>query len=386
MCPTAAEMFDELCAEIDEPPKAPSGSAQTRWRRRSNPWRDWNRERRLLPPAVVGMLEHVEVVGLRLDAMVAAEKTVLWGVPRRNLSPATRAELWARAWANRQQETAKAVHRAIDGVLSNLYISRLFEHEVPVKLPRDLQAARVVDGVLTVDDPERRTPSLGVQSYTEATPPEIVVVTVKAWQRRQEALMKPQRGPRAWDFTAGSNTVAEVLQHFSGRTAAFDLTNNHEAVTYGDARRFAHCPYFGARTFGKVPTERIVRSPELIFFDPPSRGTPTQQELDLGVHQHLDLAALDRDEWVNTVADIASRAVQHLVPGGLLSLIVREGTREDQHVTPEPGVADDVIAALSRHVEILDKHQVEFGSRRNQAVLGQSRLPTQHLLLTRRQP
>lgn len=385
MCPTA-ETFEQVCAEIDDPvvlsvPERPCSQGR---RTTARARRDWDRESRLLPAAVARMLEHVEVAGLRLEALSYVEETVFWGTPKRSLNPAKRAELWARAWSRRPVDTAKAIHRAIDHVLRTVYIGRLVEHEVPEKLPRHVQGARVVNGVLNVDDPERRRPSLGVRSYTEATPPEIVVVTVKAWQRRRAALKAPKRGPRAWDFTAGSNTVAEVLQSYGGKTAPFDLTNNHEVVTHGDARRFERCPYFGAKTFGEVPTERIIRSPDLVFFDPPSRGSPTQQELDLGVHQHLDLAILDRELWVMTVADIASRAARHLVSGGLLSLIVREGIRTHQHVTPESGVADEVLAALGDNVAVVGQHRVEFGNRRNQASLIQSRLPIRHLLLARR--
>jgi hypothetical protein len=383
MCPVA-QTFEEICAEIDEPVAAPK---RTRTRGRRSPEharKDWDRESRVLPPAVARMFDHIEVSGLRLEALAAAEKTVFWGVPTRSLDPAKRAELWARAWSRRPVETAKAIHRAIDAVLRNVYICRVYDHDVPVKMPRDLRGARVVDGVVLVDDPEKRMPSLGVRSYTEATPPEVVVVTVKAWQARRRAQRLGGKSPKAWDFTAGANTVAEVLRGFSGRTAAFDLTNSHEAVTQGDARRFERCPYFGARTFGKVPTEKIVRSPDVIFFDPPSRGTPTEQKIDLGVHQHLDLDALDREEWVITIADIASRAVQHLAPGGLLSLLVREGTRSHQHVSPEPGVADEVLASLEGQFEVVAQHRVEFGTRRNQSSTIQSRLPMMHLLLARR--
>ncbi len=387
MCPAAAETFEQLCAEIDDPALEESPVAARKNRRTTARARkDWGRESRLLPAAVLQMLEHVEVPGLRLETLARAEETVFWGVQKLHLNPAKRAELWARAWLQRPVETAKAIHRAIDHVLHNVYIGRLVEHDVPEKLSHRVQSARVVNGVLSVDDPERRTPSLGVRSYTEATPPEVVVVTIKTWQFRTRARKQPKRGPRAWDFTAGSNTVAEVLQSFGGRTAAFDLTNNHEAVTHGDARTFERCPNFGAKTFGEVPAERIVRSPDLVFFDPPSRGTPTQQELDLGFHQHLDLAILDRGLWVMTIADIASRAVPHLAPGGLMSLLVREGIRNHQHVTPEAGVADEVVAALGNNVAVVGQHRVEYGSTRNQASLIQSRLPMKHILLARRQP
>lgn len=392
MCPAAAETFEQVCAEIDDPvvlsvPESPlSQGRRTTARAR----RDWDRESRLLPAAVARMLEHVEVAGLRLEALSFAEETVCWSVPKRSLNPAKKAELWTRAWSRRPVETAKAIHKAIDHVLRTVYIGRLVEHEVPEKLPRHVQAARVVNGVLAVDDPERRRPSLGVRSYAEATPPEIVVVTVKVWQRRRAASKMPKRGPRAWDLTSGSNTVADAIKLLAGSCVSTDLTQNsgnaRETATL-DARRVGCCTSHGAKPPSKpysVEDTLIIARPDLIFFDPPSRGSPTQQELDLGVHQHLDLAILDREEWVMTVADIASRAVRHLSSGGLMSLLVREGIRNHQHVTPEPGVADEVLAALGDNVTVVGQHRVEFGNTRNQASLIQNRLPMRHLLLARR--
>jgi hypothetical protein len=136
-----------------------------------------------------------------------------------------------------------------------------------------------------------------------------------------------------------------------------------------------------------------INKPHIIYFDPPSLGFPTHQELYGGgppaqQEQGLDLAELGREAWGTVVGGIVVLALGYVAQGGVVSLLIREGRRERERVFPETGVAEDVLRFVRERVPelvVLDDIKVVHHPAHtcNQVSLGPARLPMRHLVLAR---
>lgn len=344
--------------------------------------RDWEAIACYLPPRAVALLEHIEVPFLRLDALELAERKILVGRPRGSMDPALYRELWARAWRRRKLWALKALRLAIDTVLRDAYVKKLYTHEVACRVPM-----RKAVGDIVVNDPDRRRPSFGLPSFPEATPPHIVAIAVQQWESRRERLRLPRIAPQAWDITAGSGTVHDVLRLEGGRVVSTDLTASNEHVTTLDCRDLGRCMAHGALSplggMIRLDPAAVVAHPDLVFFDPPSRGRPSEQDVYDGPFKSGDLAVLDRAQWIATVCNVVLVAAGRLASSGLVSLVVRKGVRESQRVEADGALDEDVINVLTATgcFKVVARHRVRWGKRRNQASLAQSRCPMTHLLL-----
>jgi len=365
--------LDDILADIDAEPIQPEPAGQ-------HPGRAWKRLASDLPPAVRRMLETIRIPGLRLAALRRAERYVLSGSVREDLDAARYRALWRSAWSNRNAETTRAIRLAIDQTLKDVHIARMVEHEAPYCVPTEVRTARVRDGKLTVEDPPSAKPSFGVRSYPERTPPEVVTVAARTWRSR----VRHPRPPLAWDLTAGSGTVQDVLRCNGGRVVSTDLTNNGNGVAKLDARNLGCCPGHGQPVQTGHFEGLVVQHPDMVFLDPPSRGVPTMAELDRSDDADRDLASLDRNVYIEIVATIVSKSVERLAAGGLVSLLVREGVRNHQHITQDSGVADAIMGALAAGIQVVGHHEVVYAHAANQVSVGSARCPMVHLLLGRR--
>ncbi len=354
----------------------------------------WSENAGLLPTEIGALFSRVRKDGLRAEAFRRAEGAVLWGAS--DLDNERRERLWRGACrGQRRQQTLSTVRKAIDGVLSVVpHYLRIYKHQVPEVLPKQLHRARVRNGALVVNEPRRRSPSFGVPAYPEWTPPEIVVVTVRELERRLKRRGLARR-VAAWDLTAGSGTVRDVLNRMKGSCTSSDLCSLAENVPAIPIQRVGrevfhtgtnlHEDRWGKKNFDFQDWHLVEPNPTLIFIDPPSRGWPTMTHLTQeDAEASWDLAGFDRDLYIQVVAASVAQAVGCLAPGGLVSLTVREGTRESQRITPDPQLGDEILAAVRGRVGIYLGHRIEHGTIFNQASLGSSRPPMMHFLLERR--
>ena len=350
--------------------------------------------------AAIGMPDY------RRDALDLAERRL--GIDRAKMDRALVRARWTARWARAERsKTLSIVEDAVNEILRRDHLGRLVVDRRFAELPQDLRHPDVREGVLTVKDARTAVGAVHIRAFLECTPPEIVVRTayVAAEHRRRLNLRTAYPFPLAWDVTSGSRTVPRVLGGLGGQVVASDLTPHFNDIKL-DARDLGlatqhRLPFVRrARTAGEMmarpgldEAELSVDHPHIIYFDPPSRGWPTHQELygdgapsdqDLG----RDLAELDRDTWVTVVGGVAVLALLHLGVGGVVSLLVREGRRERERVFPEEGVADEVLGFIRERIPdvvVLDDLRVVYDPVHtcNQRSLGASRLPMRHVVLAK---
>lgn len=275
--------------------------------------------------------------------------------------------------------------------LTGYHQEHVAAHVPPRVMPPCLNGFKPVNGALVVDEAPPAKNSVGVPAYMEQTPPAIVWWVLETWRSGRPPVSR--KVPQAWDITAGSGTVTDLLEHLQGGTViGTDLAPTYYGIGLGDARdvgRLAEHRLNGTR-WPANRLEKVVARPDLVFVDPPSRGSPTHSEVYderkgrfTGHRVDQDLAVLDKSDWVEAVAKISTTAVSHLAPGGFVSLIVRAGTRSKGKVTPEPELVDEVKCALGRGVRLVEEHPIHFRGRKKQFSLGKNRVPATHLLLAR---
>jgi hypothetical protein len=79
------------------------------------------------------------------------------------------------------------------------------------------------------------------------------------------------------------------------------------------------------------------------------------------------------------IAFTVAEGVRHLAPGGVLSLLLRCGSRNHGEVQDDTEALEDLKLILGSRVRITHEMPLVFGKRRNQVSLGQARVPAVHL-------
>jgi hypothetical protein len=304
------------------------------------------------------------------------------------IAPAEAArERWERAWRSKPEQLRQRLGRARDEVVRVAHLGSAAAPSRLTALPRKVVFATPNEnGEIWVRDRSSPLGDLGHGAFLEPTPSEVVRVAHKAWESRNAT----HRAPVFWDTTAGSGTVGDYFSLLGrGRGISSDLTVVRDVVVCKAVQRVRRLVQGKLSSFVANDQFEVVR-PDLIFFDPPSIGTPTHSQMYLGDEPQLDFACLSQAEWISAVGSIARTCVGRLSKDGMLSLLVRAGRRSGSKVEPLPEMTEALLVFLeSREVdlpkiEVLARNEVKFALRRiNQAGLGQSRVPATHLLLGR---
>ena len=312
---------------------------------------------------------------------------------------------WNGPWTKRRRSVEARLRRARDEQAQRHHMFNVMDHETYRRLPRFFEPWRPeADGRLLVHDPEQVNPSIGSPGFLEQTPVKLLRWVHETWLRDRGAVIEDgdvsvsdMRGPQVWDLTAGSGTGLDYFARIYGcRIYGRDLTVVASDVDYGSVHDFQ----LSDKVTGRSPIPAIgpglvIRHPDIVLFDPPSRGTPTHAELYVGGAEDgegdpRDLAAADWLPWIEETTRIAKRAAAYLAEGGVISFLVRHGERAGGSVLEDPALLDAVKSELQKpgpgHLQALfiaHEMPIEFGGRRNQASLGQARVPATHLLLVR---
>lgn len=358
-----------------------------------------------VPQAARSIIEQVRVPHERLRVLVEFERETFQWVGRErhrdlgdgaadviSLDRVKVQETWKRLVAGRRRKRHfSRLKVLVDDARARLHAANIVSGSWPETLPEAVLDAEVKDGVLVVRDPEGRDGQPGDAAYLEQTPPPVFVVGAQLTRRHFESAGKRWQAPSALDPMAGSGTGEATLGPLGWKVLSSDLTNPGERIHFLDARNVGEhalhqrVPKIDGKQPGpiKVPEHLVVDRPHMIVLDPPSRGTPTHAERYEGFWPNLDLAVLDRNEYIETIAAISGRALECLRAGGCLVLVVREGTRSQQHVSADPDLARDIVAAIGQAAEVVDTFKVVYEHARNQFSLRKARLPIRVFLLAR---
>jgi hypothetical protein len=354
---------------------------------------DWKTRVRILPPRVTDFLRSSVRVPFVREAVLQAAESELLG----DLAGEARdmAELEARWREKVRPAEAPATLRWLRGlrdeIVRSFHFGRLYQHARPRALPPNLRAWRPTKGALVIDDlpADPRGSSIGYAPYMEHTPPLLVRYVHGRWLERVLAAGRQPSTPGGWDLTAGSGTGHDLLRALGVRVVSTDLTPCSEPVATCDVRKVATFvghrgfPRNRLRGFGLGYEGAVVRRPDLVLIDPPSRGTPTPSEVYGSEWPAADLGLLPREAWVGLVTAIATFAVVTLANCGVVSLLVRAGVRDGQRVTPDENLVRDLKSQLGEEVAVLEEVRLLFRRRVRQASLGSTRVPAVHLLLGR---
>lgn len=296
---------------------------------------------------------------------------------------------WNRAWKYQQERVKSRMKRTRDEVVRNAHCIALHVPPTLRKLPKKYLGWKTgPDEPLRVSDPKTPQADLGNASYLEHTPGEVVRFVHQTWRSNRGS--SKSFGPDVWDITAGGGTVAHYFSVFgTGRCVSSDLVTLGDDVIVATAQMVGRLEQHTTRpVIGRDIPLRIAH-PDIVFFDPPSIGTPTHSGVYEASGFHADLATLHPEAWVQAVAEITVRAARRLNPEGLVSLLIRHGYRTDDRVHELPELLDaisEMVCSPStpRHLEIVQRNRIEYGNHRlNQPGLGMSRVPATHLLLGR---
>jgi hypothetical protein len=357
-----------------------------------------------IPEAVVDYVAEAIIMGdFQRDALDLAERRL--GIDRQRMDRGIVRARWLSRWSRSERsKTLAVVEAAVNDVLRNDHLGRLAVDRRIEELPEALRHPEVQGGVLTVKDAKRTVGSVYLRSFLEVSPPEIVVRTVHvaAAHRSTLGLKATYPFPLAWDVTSGSGTVRRVLGALRGSVVSSDLTPQFNDLKL-DARHMGEARHHREPFVRRAPDQVLpdldadtlsINKPHILFLDPPSRGTPTHQELYGGgppaaQDDGLDLAELDRTTWASVVGGMVVLALHHVARAGVVSLLVREGRREREQVYAEEGLAEEVIGFVRECVPdlvVLDDVRVVYDPVRvcQQTSLGASRLPMRHLVLARK--
>ena len=122
---------------------------------------------------------------------------------------------------------------------------------------------------------------------------------------------------------------------------------------------------------------------DLVFFDPPSRGTPTHAELYAGAYPEADLGGLPRDDYIAACSTFVLVAVNVLKPGGNIAYLVRHGVRDRQRVVEDHRLVVDLKVAFGPSVTVERQIPITYRKRVPQVSLGVERVPATLLLMKR---
>lgn len=323
----------------------------------------------------------------------------------RNDTVVARRNRWNGAWTKRRRAVEARIRRARDEQAQLHHKFHVMDHETYRRLPRFFVPWRPeADGRLLVQDPRQVNPSIGSPGFLEPTPVKLLRWVHEMWLRERGAVIddgdvsvSDMRGPQVWDLTAGSGTGLDYFGRICGcRVYARDLTIVATDVDYGPADAFHRSDKVtGHTSMPGIHPGLVIRRPDIVLFDPPSRGCPTHAELygdrdDDGNADPRDLAKADRLTWIEETTLILKRAATYLAKGGVISYLVRHGERDGGSVRADPDLLEAVKTELQNPgpgtipaLRIMHETPVEYGKRRNQTSLGLARVPTTHLLLGR---
>lgn len=399
----------ESASRSDDPPAVIYVSASTRPRRQSpkqrrRAWEDTLSE---LPDVARSRLDRVRTPGLGFDIIHDLEHRQFgWTNGYREvrvggyveMQPVDRIErvrAWTRLFAGpRAVQRLADLQLVIDNWIEPIHQAHVVEGRWPRRLPSAIKRARVVGGVLVIDETKSRKQYPGIFAFMEHTAPELFYLDSRAVLRRFGRLGFPCFSPGAWDLSAGSGTGAATLKPLGWRVVSTDLTDPATVVKHLDARNVGGSPYHRGpfKIDGRqVPPEHvneleIVTRPHLICLDVSSRGTPTHaEEYGQGAFVEKDFASLSRDQLVEVVVDVVCRGLCLVRPGGCFGLTVREAWRSGARVVPDLGLTDVILEGV-RHrmpVEVVNDYHVVYENPVNQAGIGRSRAPIRHVLLGR---
>jgi hypothetical protein len=298
---------------------------------------------------------------------------------------------WRRLLSGKKSDRHLAELRAfVDNVRAKLHGGNIVTGSWPETLSTVVENAVVNDGILVVSDPKSRDGSPGDAAYMEQTPPAVLVVVAKFARAHYESAGHRWMAPTAWDLTAGSGTGEATLGPLGWKVVSTDLVNPNDAVGFLDARNLGDNDFHRRpiKIEGKQPgpakvdERRVIVRPHVIVFDPPSRGVPTHSERYQGCLPEQDMAVLARDEYIETVARISKGALERLRLGGSLLLVIRECARAQQRITPDIGLAQEIVAAIGP-TKVVTRFEVVYEERRNQFSLGKARPPIKAFVLAR---
>jgi SAM-dependent methyltransferase len=276
-------------------------------------------------------------------------------------------------------------------VVRVLHKQGTFLHERSWTLPSYLKSWKPKNGILRVVETGRTNPTIGWSPFLEQTPPQLVRYVYETWLGSDVSGLdlgdSLGRVPVAFDLTGGSGTGFDFFSIVGCEVYATDLTSMNEAVGTLDARNFR--ALFGMRPVlcDKDRKQKPVRHPDLVLFDPGSRGYPAHSQ----IYDHVDgepdeqdFAILDRHDWIDATTRIVKELLTVLAPGGVISFLIRCGVRDRGRVEPDLQLVQDAKAALGDDVCIIEEVVIEYGINRvKQASLAQARVPAVHLLLGR---
>jgi hypothetical protein len=311
---------------------------------------------------------------------------------------------WNGPWTKRRRSVEARLRRARDEQLRLHHAFHVMDHQTYRKLPGFFLPWRPeAGGHLLVHDPEQVNPSIGSPGFMEQTPVKVLRWVHETWLRDRGAIedgdvsVSDMRGPQVWDLTAGSGTGLDYFGRIcSCKVYGRDLTVVASDVDYGPARDFHRSDKVtGRSSMPGIHPGLVIRHPDIVLFDPPSRGSPTHAELygDRSLDDEgdpRDLANADLLTWIEETTLIVKRAATYLADGGVISFLVRHGERNGGSVPEDPDLLMAVKSELQKAglgslpaLSITHEMPIEFGKRRNQASPGQARVPATHLLLAR---
>jgi hypothetical protein len=312
---------------------------------------------------------------------------------------------WHGAWAKRRRSVEARLRRARDEQARRHHAFNVGDHETFRKVPGFFKSwSTEANGHLLAHDPDQVNPSIGSPGFLEQTPVKVLRWVHETWLSNRGAVLEDgdvsasDVSPlRVWDLTAGSGTGMDYFRRICGcRVYGRDLTVVASDVDCGPARDFhVSDKVTGCSAIPSIHPGMVIRHPDIVLFDPPSRGTPTHAELYGERDQHgegdsRDLATADRRTWIEETTLIVKRAAPYLAQGGIISFLVRHGERNGGTVVDDAGLLDAVKIELLKPgrgrppaVAIAHEMPIEYGRRRNQTSLGQTRVAATHLLLVR---
>ncbi len=343
----------------------------------------WGWLSRSMPAPVVRVLRTIEVLGLRVSVAHEIEQALFgWDDRRtsgRRVDQASARQTWARALRSSSNAVLLTTRHIVDDRKRQAHQLRLQTHETAASLRAEHQRPFPIQGVLTVRERQHREAYFGLRSYLEVTPVEIPVYVALLWQKRTGKI-----APRVWDLTSGSGTVADVLvAAFAATVVASDLVEAVDGTNCADLFDAGEIAQRRTRRAARegIPQDAVVEHPDLVFIDAPSRGTPTHAELYAGAWPEQDLATFERDAYLANILASVVLAAGRLAPGGLVSVVLREGVRRNQHVEADPLLIDDFLRAATEFALVLvERIRIEEPWPLKQASLGIARMPTSHLL------
>ncbi len=343
----------------------------------------WGWLARSMPAPIVKVLRTIEVLGLRVSVAQDVERELFGWNDRRDaecqVDQARAHRSWARRWQSNPKVLMQTARRIVDERKRQAHQFRLQTHETAVHLRAEHQRPVPRDGVLTVRERRHRDAYFGLRTYLEVTPVEIPVYVTRFWQHRTGKIT-----PQVWDLTAGSGTVGDVLlAEFAAAVIATDVVEAVSGTICADlfeAGEIArHKQTRAARE--NVSEETVIERPDLVFIDPPSRGTPTHTELDVGSWPERDLAGFERSAYLANILEALVRSVGRLASGGLVSVLLREGVRRGQRVEIDPDMIGIFLEAAAEFDLVrVDQVRIEEPWPLKQAGLAVTRMPMTHLL------